>query len=614
MQGAAWVGAGLPVLSGKASARTYRELLDTTLTAMESGNHASAIVPLKEALLIDRTEPCGLLALGTLYLHTGSSRRATHEFARVRKTFPNDILAEWGQRMASLLAGEKVSFTDLLTITVPEKTSRETIPEETILLLQEYQMLMTGKARAVKNATSYVTASEKNLLRLEIAAFAAIKDNDTVRGEELLCALLEQPDMRPLSEDSAVLLSFLPEAPVQAGAPVLPTAISLPEPTIEKPLSGVISLSPPHPLPTNIAFVTYEVKGGGGYTASVNYPPYVAEWNSTRFPNGLYVIRTTIYDANGNILRIAEKAVMTTNAEAPLSRSLQDGERQAFRARLLHLLTPRPTRKAAHFTLATLASKRGDEEEALSHIEAVVAIDPLYNNARESLKQYNRAVIGHCPCIWRGITTEKLVALTFDDGPHPLNTAPLLDALKAAEAAATFFVVGIRAEASPELLQRMHKEGHELANHSYSHPNLTFLSRSGIERELCRTSCIIRGATGKRPRFYRPPGGNANRAVTEVAEMLGMSGAFWTVDGLQYERPPCTTKQLTEYVFNKVRPGAIILLHNAPANTVAAIPDIVRGLRERGYSLVTMSELVKRSKPDSTINMTPLPPEMHEIK
>jgi peptidoglycan/xylan/chitin deacetylase (PgdA/CDA1 family) len=228
-------------------------------------------------------------------------------------------------------------------------------------------------------------------------------------------------------------------------------------------------------------------------------------------------------------------------------------------------------------------------------MEAVVAIDPLYNNAHASLRQYNQAAVGECSAIWRGHTREKLVALTFDDGPHPVYTPLLLDALKSVDATATFFVVGIRAEASPALLARMDREGHEVANHSYSHPNLTFLTRSAIEQELCRTSCVIREATGERPRFYRPPGGDVNSLVSDVAETLGMSGVFWTLDGLKYEQKPFSAAQLTDYVLQKVQPGAIVLLHNAPANTIAAVPDIVRGLKARGYTLTTMTELVRRS-------------------
>src|SRR5262249_35294555 len=159
-----------------------------------------------------------------------------------------------------------------------------------------------------------------------------------------------------------------------------------------------------------------------------------------------------------------------------------------------------------------------------------------------------------------------IVALTFDDGPNPQadHTPALLDALHAAGAPATFFVVGWRAEQAPDLLKRMIDEGHEIGNHTYSHLNLTYLKDAEVERELCRTSVIVRDATGFRPRFYRPPGGNFNHSVALAAEALGMSGAYWTIDGyrLEEETPGATPEQLANFVLSRIRPGAIVLLHN----------------------------------------------------
>jgi peptidoglycan/xylan/chitin deacetylase (PgdA/CDA1 family) len=115
-----------------------------------------------------------------------------------------------------------------------------------------------------------------------------------------------------------------------------------------------------------------------------------------------------------------------------------------------------------------------------------------------------------------------------------------------------------------------------------------------VERELGRTSFVIRQITGTRPRFYRPPGGNVNGLVQSAAEALGMSGAFWTADAHKHEEA-ASRQALTNYILREARPGAILLLHNAPDVTVAAVKDIVRGLRARGYQMVTMSELVRRT-------------------
>jgi peptidoglycan/xylan/chitin deacetylase (PgdA/CDA1 family) len=128
-------------------------------------------------------------------------------------------------------------------------------------------------------------------------------------------------------------------------------------------------------------------------------------------------------------------------------------------------------------SLPERAARAGDGQTALHHIEAVVAIDPTFKDARTSLRRYNLQVIGPRAGIWRAATSEKLVALTFDDGPNPApnRTPALLAALRDENVRATFFVVGHQAERSPQLVKQMADDGHEVANHSYSHFNLALM-------------------------------------------------------------------------------------------------------------------------------------------
>jgi peptidoglycan/xylan/chitin deacetylase (PgdA/CDA1 family) len=582
---------------------SYADAVEQTLSDMEQGRHLQAANSLRTALTLDRNDLAGILTLGTLYLHTGSPSRAAQEFARARTIAPDEPLAAWGEALAVLAQGKTESARHLLDL-----VSDQEIP--TASTLRAYLRLMKGDASAIRQATANVTAEEQDLLRLEVAGFAALRGGDPARGIELLSALLARPDMIPLQESRTAVLSFLETAPLQGAAPALASAIVFPEPSRGAPLQGRVTLAPPAPLPGGVTLVTYTIEGGGGYTASVNYSPWATEWNTARFPNGLYTLRTACTDSGGRLVSETRRTVTVWNPDGPRSNLLNEEQRLAARKRLITLLTPRPARKAAHFALAEQAAKSGDTANALAHIESVVAIDPMYQNARASLRSFNKATIGTRDGIWRGTTTEKLVALTFDDGPNPApqRTPALLDALKNTGASATFFVVGLRAEQSPDLLRRMVSDGHELANHSYSHPNLTFLDSYAVEKELCRTSVIIREATGKRPRFYRPPGGNFNTAVVGAAEAMGMAGAYWTVDGIKFESAPFTPAQLTKFVLSNVRPGAIVLLHNAPTNTINAVTDIVNGLRAKGYTLVTMSELARRCKP-ATGNATAVPPK-----
>ncbi len=583
---------------------TYAQSLDTALTAMEQGKHDQASAPLLSALQTERNEPCGLLALGTLYLHGGSPVRAARIFRRARLLAPNEPLAVWGETLCGLIgaspsldgAAERVNALFGEGAGLNDAAS----PAPNAPVLAAYLRLVN---RTDKTAFAEVGPDEADPFKLETASFAALRRGDKEKGEALLRALLSRPGQSTLAEPRALIAPFLPEAPLQSGVPSLPAALPLPEPAANAiPFSERVALTPPDTVPSGTAMVTYTVEGGGGgYTSSINYAPFVADWNTERFPNGDYTLRTAAMTENGRVLQVWTKAIRVSNANAPLPSALTPTERSAIRARLLFLLTPRPSRKAAHFALAELATGRNEMETAVTEMEATAAIDPTYRGAMDSLRRFNSETFGKRAGVWKGNTNEKIVALTFDDGPNPVKTTPLMDILKAAQVPSTFFVVGIRAEQSPELLKRMIADGHEIANHSYSHPNLTYLDAVGVERELCRTSAIVHAATGKRPAFYRPPGGNYNTAVVDAAEALGMAGAYWTIDGVKYEQPPFTSAVLTNFVLKQLRPGAIILLHNAFDNTIAAMPAIIAGLRARGYQMVTMSELVKRSQPGTLV-------------
>jgi peptidoglycan/xylan/chitin deacetylase (PgdA/CDA1 family) len=471
--------------------------------------------------------------------------------------------------------------------------------------------LIDGDVQGVRRETESVTVDEPSALRLEIAAFAALRGGDKERGQTLLTGLLKRPAMRVLAEEPALALTFESDKPAEGQAPGLPANLQFPPPPESTAtLSGRVTLSPPADTPGSASYVSYSLDGGS-YSATTNHAPFSLDWNTARLANGVYTLRTVVFDRSQRIIRQTARTITLANSDAPLSPSYLTGEQKVqLRARLWALLTPRPCRKAAHFALAERAVEIGDSDTALSRMESVCAIDPGFRGAYLSLRRFFREVLGPREGIWQARTQEKLVALTFDDGPNPLpyRTPALLDALKKANAPSTFFVVGYRAEQCPDLLQRMVRDGHEIANHSYSHPNLTYLSRVEVQRELCRTSVAVRDATGRRPRFYRPPGGNFNTSVVEAAEALGMSGAYWTVDGVKTEQKVgATAEELTRFVTSRVRPGAIVLLHNAPTVTIAAVPLLVKALRAKGYTLVTMTELVQRTSRGASPQPSPSP-------
>ncbi len=180
----------------------------------------------------------------------------------------------------------------------------------------------------------------------------------------------------------------------------------------------------------------------------------------------------------------------------------------------------------------------------------------------------------------------KVLALTFDDGPDPVLTPRVLDLLQKYKAKATFFVVGQKAERNPGLVKRMVEEGHEVANHSYTHPDLTRLQPAGILAELQKASDAIQAATGKSPAWFRPPGGDFDDRLVEAANRSGLRLALWTNIGPQGIAPPLLARR----TLSAAREGAILMLHDTETATIEALNEILPKLTA-GYRLVTLSEM-----------------------
>lgn len=182
----------------------------------------------------------------------------------------------------------------------------------------------------------------------------------------------------------------------------------------------------------------------------------------------------------------------------------------------------------------------------------------------------------------------KCVALTFDDGPGPY-TARLLDELGKGNARATFFTVGTNASVDPQLIRRMSDEGHLVANHSWAHRDLAKLSSSKITDSLGRTQDTLTAAIGQTPTLVRPPYGAVSKDVKTVAGKLGLSLVNWNVDTMDWrDRNP---KVVERRAVDGARPGAIILMHDIHRTTVDAVPAILKRLRGKGYTFVTVPEL-----------------------
>ena len=192
------------------------------------------------------------------------------------------------------------------------------------------------------------------------------------------------------------------------------------------------------------------------------------------------------------------------------------------------------------------------------------------------------------------------IALTFDDGPNVTLTPKLLDLLAARHLKATFFVIGQNAADHPEILKRAVREGHEIGNHSWSHPNLGKMSDEAVRRELQKTDDAIVAAIGKRPTLMRPPYGSITAHQKRwIHDELGYRIIIWDVDPLDWKRPGPSV--VTARILKETKAGSIVLAHDIHAPTIEAMPATFDQLMKKGFKSVTVTELLAMA--------TPLPPK-----
>jgi peptidoglycan-N-acetylglucosamine deacetylase len=192
----------------------------------------------------------------------------------------------------------------------------------------------------------------------------------------------------------------------------------------------------------------------------------------------------------------------------------------------------------------------------------------------------------------RGDATKKRIAITFDDGPHVDFTPKLLEILKRYNVKATFFVVGEMAEKEPDLVRAELAAGHSVGNHTYHHVDLTKIPPVYVATEIKACGEVIRSITGKSPHLFRPPGGDYNNLVAQVAVALDYVTVLWTDDPGDYANPGESI--LTARLTNRVSPGGIILIHDGSTQTINILPSVIKNLKDRGFKFVTIDEMLGR--------------------
>lgn len=204
-------------------------------------------------------------------------------------------------------------------------------------------------------------------------------------------------------------------------------------------------------------------------------------------------------------------------------------------------------------------------------------------------KNWRHGVISSVPM------KKKWVAITFDDGPHPVFTPQILNVLNKYHVKATFFMIGQRMEEYPEVVREVIAQGHIIGNHTYTHPrNIDADTRGQVARELERCERVIEHLAGKRAYLFRPPRGLIDGTVFTIAEEQGYRTVLWSVCADHHDAP--TPQMMADRVVKLIRPGGIILVHDGRVQSrwkdVLATSLIIEALQKRGYRFVTIPQLL----------------------
>jgi peptidoglycan/xylan/chitin deacetylase (PgdA/CDA1 family) len=191
----------------------------------------------------------------------------------------------------------------------------------------------------------------------------------------------------------------------------------------------------------------------------------------------------------------------------------------------------------------------------------------------------------------RGLSTEKRIALTFDDGPDALNTPKILEILDKHQVKATFFIIGNKAEKHQDLLQQIISKGHEIGNHSYSHAFwFDLYRRKKMEQDLQKAEDVIMNITGRKTVLFRPPYGVTTPVLAKVVKKLGYKAIGWSVR--TYDTVIKEGDKIKERISDRLHPGAVILMHDDREITAEVLEFVIMKIKEEGYRFVGVEEMI----------------------
>lgn len=240
-----------------------------------------------------------------------------------------------------------------------------------------------------------------------------------------------------------------------------------------------------------------------------------------------------------------------------------------------------------------------DEGSAVYPVYNILgSTDKIGKNQMEGINFWRRQVVQFArkhpsEVFINGLTNEKKVSITFDDGPDSTITPAILDLFKRNNIKANFFFLGTQVDFFPNVVRKAYDEGHVILNHSLNHPYLTHLDPQAVKSQVILAEDRIKRIIGKKPAIVRPPYGDVNDKVLSAIRETNNKVIIWSIDSMDWVRA-IDTKNVVENVLNNVRPGDVILMHSGVNQNTAlkALPDIIKGLKESSYGIVGLGELL----------------------
>ena len=610
-------------LSGTAHATVLEDAVERGIVLLNNGDIDAARTTLAAAGEGEETSPTLLAARGLVEAFAGSATTEAF-FRRALEQDPHSRAALWGLSLYLLQHRRAYEATALI-----ERAAADAPQDARIKTLQAYVYLLLGRTAEAAGAGKVALEAGQSSPFL-LATLAQIHRNLGYTKKAVDFGRLaakqyanfdflatERGVSLPLTMTIADSPQVLSELPTERIPPASPT-VQRTDLMIELP--KIIDTATPKDRPFQIVAPqdgatlrgqqwvrvayhgTHEVKfvillADHVMRGILTEMPYHFAWDADAMTPGSHQLCVRAYDEHGMILAEDAITVETPAGKAQLSPGLSE-RAQELQQQMIALAMPLPTPLSLFTQLGWWYKDLGETAEAQTAFEKAAAIDPGTEGILEALSSLYQDngmhLISSSGEVVRGPEgKDKRVALTFDDGPNAMYTPALLTELKRYNAHATFFIVGKMAEKYPEQLLAIMAQGHELANHSYTHPNMTKLTRQEIIAEVLRTRAAIKEIAGQQTYLFRPPGGDIDPFVTRQLRALDYNIVYWDVNAGEYRKAPTPAAQAAQ-IMAHVQSGSIILMHNGVIDgTLNFLPMLLEELTKAGYSCVTVSELMK---------------------